>query len=102
MYAMYMYPDTRAHTRLYTRAGPDADHFERLSDCAAAPATPSASAYRQTSTASSSFRALAPLPLAPTQASPYAVLVVRNETSTLSSAQTVGADRTPIQSNGQS
>ena len=97
---MHMYPDTRAHTRLYAGAGPD--HFERLSDCAAAPAMPSASAYRQTSTASSSFRALAPLPLAPTQASPYAVLVVRNETSTLSSAQTVGADRNPIQSNGQS
>ena len=46
MYTMYMYPDTRTHTRLYTGAGPD--HFERLSDCVAAPAAmPFASAYRQ-------------------------------------------------------
>ena len=45
MYTMYMYPDTRTHTRLYTGAGPD--HFERLSDGVAAPAMPSASACRQ-------------------------------------------------------
>ena len=97
---MYMYPDTRAHTRLYAGAGPDG--FERLSGRRRCTGDAVRQRLPPTSTARSSFRALAPLPLAPTQASPYAVLVVRNETSTLSSAQTVGADRNPIQSNGQS
>ena len=45
VYYIYVPGHARAHTRLYTGAGPD--HFERLSDCVAAPAMPSASAYRQ-------------------------------------------------------
>ena len=46
VYYVYVPGHARAHTRLYTGAGPD--HFERLSDCVAAPAAmPFANAYRQ-------------------------------------------------------
>ena len=45
VYYVYVPGRARAHTRLYAGAGPD--HFERLSDGVAAPATPSASVYRQ-------------------------------------------------------
>ena len=60
MYTMYMYPDTRAHTHDCTQAQAPTTSSGSPDGVAAPAAMPSASAYRQTSTASSSFRGCAP------------------------------------------